>query len=450
MSRPPNERTHRGPQGRTRRAVALTTAATVLAATASGCGGSGGGDGKSSAPGVTATTVTIGSHQPLTGPAAPGYSANSAASKAFFDYVNAHGGVHGRKIVYKYVDDAYNPTQTVGVVQKLVLQDKVFAIFNGLGTPTHSKVVDYLNAQRVPDLFVASGCGCWDEPKKHPQTFGWQVDYIREGKILGDHIKRTYPGKKVAYFYQNDDFGQDGVKGLDKYIPSGQVVSRQTYQPGATDVSAQAQAIAQAKADVVVLFSIPTYTALFRLASLKLNFKPTFAVSNVGSDPITLDGLLESFAKSGGTKLQGSPLIQGMVTDGYLSSPGDASNSWVQLFRKIHDQYIPKLPFNGNIVYGMSAAYTFVQALQNAGQNPTRKSLVDGLEKTKLTGPGLVPFAYSAQSHAGYTGAQMGVIKGDVIVPQGQPATTDDGDGPIQPYTAPQPQAPANGVPPAG
>src|SRR3954468_19694543 len=132
----------------------------VVAGCGSGSKDSGGGKNKASAPGITATTVTIGSHQPLTGPAAPGYSEISPSSKAYFDYVNAGGGINGRKIVYKYVDDAYNPTTTVDVVHRLVLQDKVFAIFNGLGTPTHTKVVDYLNAQRVPDLFVASGCGC--------------------------------------------------------------------------------------------------------------------------------------------------------------------------------------------------------------------------------------------------------------------------------------------------
>ncbi|GLW66490.1 ABC transporter substrate-binding protein [Actinomadura rubrobrunea] len=432
------------------RATAALTALALAASATAACGsGDGGGGDRASAPGVTATTVTIGSHQPLTGPAAPGYSANSAASKAFFDYVNANGGIHGRKIVYKYVDDVYNPTQTVGVVQKLVLQDKVFAIFNGLGTPTHSKVVGYLNAQRVPDLFVASGCGCWDQPDKHPYTFGWQVDYVREGKILGEHVRRAFPGKKIAYFYQNDDFGQDGVKGLDKYIPASQVVTRQSYQPGGTDVSAQVQAIAQSKADVVVLFTIPTYTALFRLAALKLGYSPQLVVSNVGSDPVTLTGLLESYAKRGGTKVKGSPLIQGIITDAYLSAPG-SDDSWIRLFRKIHQQYIPQLPFNGNIIYGMSVAYTFVQALQAAGPNPTRKSLIEALEKSQFRGPGLVPFAYSKQSHAGYIGAQIGVIKGDTVVLQGQPLTTDAGDGPIRPYTGGQPEAPANGIPPQG
>ena len=116
-------------------------------------------------------------------------------------------------------DDGYNPTNTVKVTKQLVLQDKVFAIVGGLGTPTHTKVVDYLNASRVPDIFVSSGCRCWDEPEKHPYTFGWQPDYLVEGKILGQYIAENFKGKKVAYFVQNDDFGADGAEGLDKYVP---------------------------------------------------------------------------------------------------------------------------------------------------------------------------------------------------------------------------------------
>jgi ABC-type branched-subunit amino acid transport system substrate-binding protein len=435
------------------RALRVVAAGAVVALIATGCGGGGddenSGANRASAPGVTATTVTIGSHQPLTGPAAPGYSEISAASKAYFDYVNANGGVHGRKIIYKYVDDGYNPAQTVDVVHKLVLQDKVFAIFNGLGTPTHTKVVDYLNAQRVPDLFVASGCGCWDNPKQHPYTFGWQTDYIREGKILGQHIRQTMAGKKVAYFYQNDDFGQDGVKGLDMQIPRSQVVSRQSYQPGNTDVGPQVQAIAQSKADVVALFTIPAYTSLFRLTSLKLNYSPQLVVSNVGSDPTTLSGLLEAQAKEAGTKVKGNPLIQGIITDSYGTPIGNSSNPWVKLFTRIHDQYIPKLPLDANVSYGFGAAYTFVQALQAAGKNPTRQSLIEAVENTDFTGPGLVPFAYSKDSHSGYTGVQIGTIKGNAVVLQGEPFVTDRGNGPIQPHTQPQVQPPNNGIPPA-
>jgi ABC-type branched-subunit amino acid transport system substrate-binding protein len=427
------------------------TAAALIAA---GCSSStstksaaGGGSNTASATGITATTVTIGSHQPLTGPAAPGYSEIAPAAKAYFDYVNANGGINGRTIVYKYLDDGYNPTNTNTVVRQLVLQDGVFAIFNGLGTPTHTKVVDYLNTEKVPDLFVASGCQCWDQPAQHPYTFGWQTDYVREGKILGSYIKSTFAGKKIAYFSQNDDFGQDGVKGLDMYVPAASVVSRQTYQPGNVDIGPQMAAIAQSKADVIVAFTIPAYTALIRLAQLKLKNAAQLVVSNVGSDPTTLTGLLEAFAKKGGATLQGNPLIQGIVTDSYLTPIGDTTSSWYALFKKVHDQYIPGLPMDGNVGYGMAAAYTVVQALQAAGKNPTRKSLVDAVAKGGFTGPGLVPFAFSSASHAGFTGAQIGIVKGNAIVLQGQAFTTDDGGAPLAPYTTPPGTAPANGVP---
>ena len=422
----------------------LATGALVLTA----CSGNSSGGSSANTPGVTATTITIGSTQPLTGTAAPGYSEIAPAAQAYFDYVNANGGINGRKITLKYLDDAYNPTQTVTLTKQLVLQDKVFAVVGSLGTPTHTKVVDFLNSERVPDLFVASGCTCWDEPTQHPYTFGWQPDYTVEGKILGQYITQNFAGKKVAYFYQDDDFGKDGVAGLDKYIPSNLVVSRQPYQPGNTDVTAQVSAIANAKPDIVVLDSIPAYTALFKLTSLKLGFSPTLVVSNVGSDPTTTEGLLQAFAKSAGSSItQPAQLIEGMITDAYLPSLGDLTNSWTALWKKIHDQYVPQLPFDGNVVYGMAYAYTFAQVLKAAGQNPTRQSLVDALEKGGLTGPGLVPFRYGKSSHAGFTGVQVAVVHNGALAVTGSPLTTDDGSGSITPYSTPPASAPANGIP---
>src|SRR5580700_3559007 len=152
-------------------AVMATAALAVAACSSSSSSSSGSSTGSSSsaaltasAPGITATTITIGSHQPLTGPAAPGYSEIAPASAAYFAYVNANGGVDGRKIVYKYLDDGYNPATTASVVRQLVLQDNVYAIFDGLGTPTHLAVLSYLNSQKIPDVFVASGCDCWNQP----------------------------------------------------------------------------------------------------------------------------------------------------------------------------------------------------------------------------------------------------------------------------------------------
>ena len=141
---------------------------------------------------MTATTVTIGSTQPLTGPAAPGYSEIAPASNAYFKYVNAHGGVNGRKIAYTYLDDQYNPTSTTTQTRKLVLQTQVFAMFQALGTPTHLSVVSYLNSEHVPDLFVASGCNCWNNVSQYPNTFGWQPNYTIEGKILGQYIVQNF------------------------------------------------------------------------------------------------------------------------------------------------------------------------------------------------------------------------------------------------------------------
>jgi ABC-type branched-subunit amino acid transport system substrate-binding protein len=402
----------------------------------SSSGGSSGGQNKASAPGVTATAVKIGSHQPLTGPAAPGYSEIAPAAKAYFSYLNAHGGVNGRKIDYVFKDDGYNPTNTVNVVKQMVLQQKVFAIFNGLGTPTHTKVVDFLNASRVPDLFVASGCPCWDEGGKHPYTTGWQTQYTIEGKILGSYIKQKFPGKKVGVLYQDDDFGQGGLAGLKQQIAS-QIVSAQPYQPTNTNLAPQITAIKGKGAEVLVDFTIPAFTAIGQLTSFKLGYKPQLAVSNVGIDPTTLGGLLKSFSKGKAD----TALIEGAITDGYLPSSSDTTNSWVKLFRKIHDQYDPKAPFDGNVEYGMAAAYTFAQVLKASGQNPTRQSLVDALNKGGFTGPGLVPFRYSKTDHGGYGGAQIGQVKNGKIVLTGQPLTTDPGSGPIQPYTTAQPDA---------
>ena len=150
------------------------------------------------------------------------------------------------------------------------------------------------------------------------------------------------------------------------------MVSKQNYDPTNVNVGPQVAALKAAGAQVVVSFTVPAFTALLRLNSLKLGFAPALVVSNVGSDPITLAGLLEAFAKQGGATVSGNALTEGIITDGYAPTLGDPSNSWIALFKKIHDQYIPKLPFDGNVLYGEAVGYTFVQAMLKAGRNPTR------------------------------------------------------------------------------
>jgi branched-chain amino acid transport system substrate-binding protein len=427
------------------RGIAIISLVGLLAA----CGTStanNSGTNTASAPGITATDITIGSTQPLTGPAAPGYSEIAPASNAYFVYLNQHGGVFGRKILYQYLDDGYNPINTASQTRKLILQTKVFAMFSSLGTPTHLAVVDYINSEKVPDLFVSSGCNCWNNVSKYPNTFGWQPDYTIEGKVLGQYIKQNLSGKKVGYFYQNDEFGLDGVKGLDAQLGASSVpdAARQNYVPTNTNVKPQIAALQASGAQVVVSFSIPAFTALALLAAAQIGYHPVWVVSNVGSDITTLTGLLTTFSKGA----VGKQLLGGMVTDTYLPLVGDSSNPWITLFKGIHDQIIPGLPWDGNVLYGEAQAYTLAQAFKAAGRNPTRSSFVKSLESTKLSGgPGLAPLGFASDNHLGYLGVQVAIIAADGTEATNGPVYTASDSGPISQYSGSASSPPTNGIP---
>ncbi|MBV9195211.1 MAG: ABC transporter substrate-binding protein [Solirubrobacterales bacterium] len=427
-----------------RRWIGALGATLAIGTGVAGCGSSGS---SSSTPGVTSTSITFGSHQPLTGPAAPGYSEIAPASQAVFNYVNSHGGVFGRKIHLVYKDDAYNPTNTVNVVHQLVLQNRVFGVYEGLGTPTHTKVVSYLNAEKVPDVFVASGCPCWDSGSSQPYTFGWQPNYTIEGKILGQYLKQHFAGQKVGVLYQDDDFGQGGLAGIQDELPAADIVSKQPYQSGTTTLAPEITAIKASGAKVLVDFTVPIYTAIAQLTSFTLGYKPQLVVSNVGIDPTTVGALLKTVSKG---KASGTALIEGAITDGYLPPATDTSNPWIQLFMKIHAQYDASAPFDGNVEYGMASAYTLVQALQASGKDLTRQKLINAINSSGSgwKGPGLVPFRYSKTEHGGYAGAAMAMVKGGQVTLIGPPQTTDPSPGsPIQTYSGGQPNPPASGVP---
>ena len=426
------------------RGIAIISLVGLLAACGTSSATDNSGTNTASAPGITATDITIGSTQPLTGPAAPGYSEIAPASNAYFVYLNQHGGVFGRKILYQYLDDGYNPTNTASATRKLILETKVFGMFSALGTPTHLAVVDYINTEKVPDLFVSSGCNCWNNVSKYPNTFGWQPDYTIEGKVLGQYIKQNLSGKKVGYFFQNDEFGLDGVKGLDDQLGSSSIASRQNYVPTNTNVGPQIAALQASGAQVVVSFSIPAFTALALLSAAKLGYHPIWVVSNVGSDVTTLTGLLTAFSKGA----VGGQLLGGMVTDAYLPLVGDSSNPWIKLFKGIHDQIIPGLPWDGNVLYGMAQAYTLAQAFKAAGRNPTRASFVKTLESTKLSnGPGLAPLGFSSDNHLGYLGVQVATIAADGTETTTGPVYTSSDTGPITQYSGSASTPPTNGIP---
>jgi branched-chain amino acid transport system substrate-binding protein len=420
---------------RTRRLVVMTS---VLALTAlAGACGAGGkddddeGGGDAAEVGVTDDSVTIGGTFPLTGVAAPGYSEIPTGAQAYFDYVNANGGVNGRTIEFLVKDDGYDPTKTSTLTDELVLKDEVFATLGSLGTPTHNAVVDNLNDQEVPDLFVSSGALAWgDDPGTHPYTFGWQPDYEIEGKIIGQWVSENMPDAKVGLFLQDDDFGADAEKGVREYIDS-QVVEAQRYTSGNTDVAPQITALQASGADLVLSFTTPSYTALGQLVSLKVGFKPTWYVSNVGSDPTLVGSLLDRFSEGAVPGTASS--LNGIMTSQYIPGIDQADNPWVQLWQKVWDESGQEGELSNYRIYGMSFAYTFVQALQAAGEDLTRDGLVDAIEEQggDFVGPQLAPYRYSSDSHLGISGMQIVELQDGVGNPLTDVLTTDTGDAEI-------------------
>jgi branched-chain amino acid transport system substrate-binding protein len=398
-----------------------------------------------SGPGVTAVSVTLGTDQPLTGPAAPGYREIAAASTAFFNYVNDHGGIYGRSIHLVSMNDAYNPTQAVGAVNQLVLYDNVFGIFEGAGTASQSQIMPFLEANQVPDLFPASGCPCLADGATNPYTFGWQPSATVEGKILGSYIRRQFPRARVGALYQDDASGRAALAGLRDEVP--RVVARQSYAPGQTTLRRQIGAIKAAKATVLVDFTLPAYTAIGQLTSRRLDYHPHLVVWSGGSDPTTVAGLLHTYSQG---HVSGTDLLEGAVTDAFLPSPDDTSNPWIRLFRMIDAQDDSNIRFDSNVEYGMASAYTVVQALLAAGKNLDRTSILTGIDNhgTSWRGPALVPFRYSKPDHSGLSGAQLGRIENGRLVLFGQPlVTTARAKSPVTAYQGSQAPPPSQGIP---
>lgn len=398
----------------------------------------------SNSPGVSSNEIVLGSHQPLSGPAAPGYSEVSAAAAAFFKYINQHGGVYGRSIRFEYEDDQYDAVKSLAVTQQLVAKDNVFAMVGGLGTATHEAVVNYLNANHVPDLFVESGCTCFNDPRNYPYTFGYFPDYKIEGKVLGQYVVTNYPGQRVAYLLQDDDLGQNSQEGLNQLLPAGQVVTQQSYDANylTNGLGAQIGAAKAAGAQVVVVFGIPAAVAISLLTAAQLNYHPTFVVSNVGGDPSALGPLISAYSK-GAANIS---LANGIISDSYIPAPGDVNNPWVRLFKTVHDAYEPSEPFDFYAINGMTAAYATYQALHAAGPNLTRQGLIDAMTRHGATfqGPNLAPYRFSTTDHDGMAGVQMSVITNGTSTLNGPVYVTDDQDAAVTTYTQPHPLPPSS------
>jgi ABC-type branched-subunit amino acid transport system substrate-binding protein len=354
-------------------------------------------------PGVTPTTVTIGTHQPLTGPAAAGYAAISAATSAYFEYVNAGGGVNGRTIEYLIKDDAYDPTATQQAVTELVEQDDVLAIVNGLGTPTHSSVLDYVDDEGVPDLFISSGSRVWNQPDLYPNTFGYNAEYVTEGAALAQYAVDQRPGAVVCVLGQDDEYGEGILEGVEIVIDSNEIAQVQTYLSWDEDLTGQLATMKAAGCEVNILGTINGFTAMALATAAQMEWSPDWYVSSSGADYPTL---LEYLGEAGPV------LLEGLVSVNYL--PFNADSEWNALFRQINDEYNDGAPFTGNTVFGMSVGYLFAEALAAAGDEPTRESLIAAVESGELLGNGIVPLGFSDSNHAGYQTVGIATIEDGV------------------------------------
>jgi branched-chain amino acid transport system substrate-binding protein len=249
--------------------------ALALAAVASGAG----------TPGVSSTEVLIGGTTPLTGPASSFQSVAKGAA-AYFRYVNAHGGVHKRKIRYLYKDDSYDPAKTFERTRELVQQDKVFAIFNSLGTEQNQAIRSYLNALKVPQLFVASGATTWGRDyRRYPWTIGYQPNYRAEGTIYGRYVAKTSPRTRIGVLYQNDDYGKDLLAGLRRGLgkKARLIVSKQGYDVSDPDVRSQVARLKARRVKTLMLFATPKFAIQAYVYANRLGWRPRVFVNAVSS-----------------------------------------------------------------------------------------------------------------------------------------------------------------------
>lgn len=348
--------------------------------------------------GVTRNSITIGMTTPLTGAVSLGYKDIAPAAEAYFDYVNANGGIHGRKIELKVYDDQYNPARTRQGTNQLINRDKIFAMFGALGTPTHSAVVQDLNRRGIPDVFVNTGGAGFDNPRRYPMTFPYFPSYVVEAKAMAYYIENTpeLNAKTRCLMYQAGEFGDDSKRGFN--AAGMRFAAEQSYVPTqvVTGFTSQVSALRAAGCDLVIFFGVTSATAQLLGTSALAGFSPTWMVTSVGSDPSVIEARLGS-----------KGVLNGIYTPSWIEPPQNTRNPYVRLMKAVADR--ANLPWNFYTYYGINTAYVLAQALHKAGPNLTRTRLVNTLEtnSNQFRSAAVVPFRITKTSHQGLTGFYM-------------------------------------------
>ena len=336
--------------------VAVVTAQTALAQ-------------KKYGPGVTDTEIKIGQTMPYSGPASA-YGAIGKAELAYFQMINDQGGINGRQVRLLSLDDGYSPPRAVEQVRKLVEEDEVLALFQTLGTPSNSAIHKYINAKKVPHLFLATGATKWGDPKNFPWTIGFQPSYQIESRIYAKYILKNMPGARIAVLYQNDDYGKDYLKGLKDGLgdKAGMIVREASYEVSDPTVDSQIVSLKSSGAEVMVTIATPKFAAQAIRKVYDIGWKPAHFINNVAS--------------SVGAVLSPAGLDKsvGLITALYLKDPTDtqwSKDAGMQRWREFMNKYMPGADqADFNYVYGYGAAQLMAIVLKACGDDLTRENLL--------------------------------------------------------------------------
>jgi ABC-type branched-subunit amino acid transport system substrate-binding protein len=348
---------------RTGRLVAGTIfAATLMAATAASAQ-------KKYDSGASDTEIKIGNIMPYSGPASS-YGVIGKTEEAFFKMVNAEGGIRGRKINFISYDDAYSPPKAIEQARKLVESDEVLLIFQSLGTPSNSAIMKYMNAKKVPQLFVATGGTKFGDPKNFPWTMGFQPNYQSEGRIYAKYIRDNFPNSKIAVLWQNDDAGKDQFKGLKDGLGDkvGMIIADKSYEVSDPSIDSQIVALHDSGADIFFSWAAPKGSAQAIRKVGELGWKPKFFLGNTATSVASV------------LKPAGLEFSKDIISTAYLKDPSDPTwkdDPAIKQWREFMDKYYPDGDkTNANNLYGYVEGQAMVQVLQQCGDNLTRENVM--------------------------------------------------------------------------
>jgi ABC-type branched-subunit amino acid transport system substrate-binding protein len=319
--------------------------------------------------GATDTEIKIGNIMPYSGPASA-YGVIGKTEQAYFNKINAEGGINGRKINFISYDDGYSPPKAVEQARKLVESDEVLFVFNSLGTPSNSAIHKYMNAKKVPQLFVATGATKWNDPKDFPWTMGWQPNYQSEAHIYAKYLLKEKPDAKIAVLYQNDDYGKDYLKGLKDGLgtKASMIVAEESYETTEPTIDNHIVKLKSSGADVFIDITTPKFAAQAIKKVAEVDWKPLHILNNVGA---SVGSVL---------KPAGFDNSQGIISAAYLKDVSDPqwdNDPGMKTFLDFLAKDFPEgNKLDASIVVGYSVAQTMVQVLKQCGDDLTRENVM--------------------------------------------------------------------------